>query len=69
VIWTNEYTVEKSKNSKQQCIFRQPAEKGLADCLHPKGKYKGISLMIWGCFGGKTKGPLAPITQNINKTM
>jgi len=24
--------------------------------------------MVWGCFWGKRKGPLVPITQNINKT-
>ena len=24
--------------------------------------------MVWGCFRGKKKGPLVPITQNINKT-
>ena len=24
--------------------------------------------MVWGCFWGKKKGPLVPITQNINKT-
>ena len=40
----------------------------MADCIHPKEKDKGISLMVWGCFWGKRKGPLVPITQNINKT-
>jgi len=27
-----------------------------------------LSTMVWGCFWGKRKGPLVPITQNINKT-
>ena len=39
----------------------------MADCVHPKEKDKGISLMVWGCFWGKRKSPLVPITQTINK--
>jgi len=43
-------------------IFREPGEKWLADCIQPKEKDKGIWLMVWGCFWGKGKGPLVPIT-------
>jgi len=67
VIWRDECSVEKSKDSKQQWVFREPGEKWLADCIHPKEKDKGISLMVCGCFWGKRKGPLVPITQTINK--
>jgi len=68
VIWSDECSVGKSKDSRQQWVFRKPGEKWLADCIWPKEKDKGISLMVWGCFWGKRKGPLVPITQNINKT-
>ena len=60
--------MEKSKDPRQQWVFREPGEQWLADCVHPKEKDQGISLMIWGCFWGKRKGPLVPITQTINKT-
>jgi len=61
--------VEKSKDLRQQWVFREPGEKWLNECVHPKEKNKGISLMIWGCFWGKKKGPLLLITQgNTTKT-
>ena len=69
VIWSDECIVEKSKDSRQQWVFREPGEKSLADCIHPKENDKSISLMVWGCFWGMRKCPLVPITQNINKTM
>jgi len=62
VIWSDECSVEKSKDQRQQWVFRKPGEKWLNDCVHPKEKNKGISLMVWGCFWGKKKGPLVPIT-------
>jgi len=68
VIWSDECSVEKSKDSRQQQALREPGEQWLAHCIHPKEKDKGISLMVWGSFWGKRKGPLVPITQNINKT-
>jgi len=69
VIWSDECSVEKSKDPREQWVFREPGEKWLNDCVHPKEKNKGISLMVWGCFWGKKKGPLVPITQgNITKT-
>ena len=60
--------MEKFKYPRHQWDFREPSEKWFADCIHPKEKDKGISLMVWDCFWGKRKGPLVPITQNINKT-
>jgi len=69
VIWIDECSVEKFKDSRQQWVFRGPGEKCLNDCMHPKEKNKGISLMVWGCFWGKKKRPLVPITYgNITKT-
>ena len=68
VIWSDESSVEKSKDPRQHWVFREPGEKWLADCSQPKEKDKVISLIVWGCFWGKRKGPLVPIPQNINKT-
>ena len=59
--------MEKSKDPRQYWVFREPSKKWLADCIHPKEKNKGISLMVCECFWGKRKGPLVSITQNINK--
>jgi len=47
--------VKKPKNRGQQWVFREPSEKWLADCIHPKEKDKGISLMVWAAFGAKEK--------------
>ena len=68
VIWSDECSVDKSKDPRQQWVFREPGEKWLADCIHRKEKDKRISLMVWGCFWGQRRGPLVCITQNINKT-
>ena len=62
VIWSDECSVEKSKDPRQQWVFREPGEQWLADCVHPKEKDKGISLVVWGYFWGKRKGSLVPIT-------
>jgi len=50
VIWSNECIVEKSKYPRHQWVFREPGDQWFADCIHPKEKDKGISLMICGCF-------------------
>ena len=68
VIWSNGCSMEKSKHPRQHWVFREPGELWLADCVHPKEKNKGISLIVVGCFWGKRKDSLLPITQNINKT-
>lgn len=65
VIWSDECNVEKSKDPRQIWVFREPWEKWLADCVHPKPKDRGISLMVWGCFHGRTKGPLVPIPESV----
>jgi len=44
--------MEKSKNPRQEWVFREPGEKWLADCIQPKEKDKGISLMGLGLLLG-----------------
>jgi len=46
VIWSDECSVEKYTDPRQHWVFRKPSEKWLADCIHPKEKDKGISLMV-----------------------
>jgi len=52
VIWSGECIVDKSNSGWQIWVFRQPPEKWLKDCIAPKWKGKGISVMVWGCFWG-----------------
>lgn len=52
LIWSDGYSVEKSKDARQIWVFREPWEKWIADCVHPKPKQRGISLMVWGWFHG-----------------
>ena len=48
VIWSDECSLKKSKNPKLWWVFRESGEQWLADCVYPKEKEKGISLMVWG---------------------
>ena len=68
VILSDKCSVEKSKDPRQHRVFREPGEKWLADCIHPKEKDKRVSLIVCWCFWGKRQGHLLPITQIINKT-
>lgn len=65
VIWSDECAVERSKDPRQIWVFREPDEKWLADCIYPKPKDRGISLMVWGCFYGRNKGPLVPVPESM----
>ena len=38
--------MEKSKARRQLWFFREPRKQWLVNCVHPKEKDKGISLMI-----------------------
>jgi len=60
--------VEKSRDPRQICVFRESGERWHTECIHLKEKNKDIALMVWGCFWSKTRGPLVPITRTINKT-
>jgi hypothetical protein len=46
IIWSEEFAVEISQDLRQIWVFREPNEKWLANCIHPKSKYQCISLMI-----------------------
>ena len=40
----------------QVWVFRTPSEKWKPECIVPKEKAKGFSMMVWGCFGGGDHG-------------
>lgn len=61
VIWSNEGSVEKFKNLMKDLVFGERSEKWLVDCIYLGKIDKGISLMVWGCFWRKRKGPLVSI--------
>jgi transposase len=67
VIWSDECSVEKSDDARQVWVFRTPTEKWKTECIAPKKKGKGVSLMVWGCFWGKNRGTFCPlIVKSVN---
>ena len=61
VIFSDECSVEKSKDPRGIWVFRTPPEKYHKDCIHGVTKGPGVKLMVWGCIWGCNKGPLIPI--------
>lgn len=61
VIFSDECSVEKSKDPRGVWVFRTPSEKYHKDCIYGVTKGPGIKLMVWGCIWGRNKGPLIPI--------
>jgi transposase len=61
VVWSDECSVEKSRDPRQVWVFRTPPEKWYKDCVNPRPKGKGISLMVWGCFYGRHRGTFCPL--------
>ena len=64
VIWSNECAVERGHNSRQKWVFRRRDEKWLPECVQPITKGKGVSLMVWCCFGGGIGVPLCHLSSN-----
>jgi transposase len=70
VIWSDECSVERSASGRQTWVFRTPQEKWYRDCICPKAKGKGVSLMVWGCFWGSHRGTFAPlVVKSVNATI
>lgn len=61
VIFSDECSVEKSKDPRGIWVFRTPAEKYDKDCIQGVTKGPGVKLMVWACIWGRNKGPLIPI--------
>lgn len=61
VIWSDECSIEKSATRTQTWVWRLPSEKWDKDCIAPKKKGNGTSLMVWGYFGGNQRGTLVPL--------
>ena len=60
-IWSDECSVEKAAYACQIWVFRTPEEKWDKDYIHAVKKGQGTSLMVWGCFWGKTHGTFVPL--------
>ena len=60
VIWSDGCLVEKPDDAHQVWVFRTPSEKWKTECIAPKKKGKGVSVMVWGCFWGKHRGAFCP---------
>jgi len=51
VIWSDNCSVEKSRDSRQYWVFREPSERWLADCIHPKENGKEFCLRYGSALG------------------
>jgi transposase len=63
IIFSDEASVEIGKKSRQIRVWRYPGERFKNNCLTPTFKSGRKSLMVWGCFAGKLKGPLVFIDE------
>jgi len=58
VVWSDETAVTQSDSQVRRWVFRLPTEKLHKDCVQGTRKGPSIKVMAWGCFYGRTKGPL-----------
>lgn len=58
VWWSDECGLRKGQGAEQVWVFRMPGEKWHEDCIAPKAKGGGVSIMVWACFAGRRKGPI-----------
>jgi len=59
--------VKHCSDLQQICVFGEPPHNWLEECIHPKANSKDISVMVWGSFLGKHKGPLVFLDHSIMK--
>jgi hypothetical protein len=57
-IWSDECSVELRAEQKREWVFRTPSQKWDKDFIQPYKKGKGLSLMVWGAFGGGQRSEL-----------
>lgn len=68
VLFSDECSLEKSKDPRTDGVFCTPQEKYLKECIHGVTKGPGIKLMVWSCIWGLNKGPLIPIfAKSVNR--
>ena len=61
VIWSDEYSVEKSKDPRTVWVFRTAYEKRDKECIKTYEKGGEVKLMVWGCFWGTYWGTFVPL--------
>jgi hypothetical protein len=64
VIFSDESSVEIGKQSRQIRVWQNTGERFNTECLAPTFKSGRKSVMVWGCFIGRTKGPLIFCDEN-----
>jgi len=68
VIWSDEYSVEKSKDPRTVWVFCTPYEKWDKEYIQTYEKGPGVKLMVWGCFWGRYRGTFVPlIVHSVNR--
>src|SRR5205807_2709617 len=61
MVWSDECSVEKSKDPCTVWGFWTPYEKWEKDCIQTYEKGPGVKLMVWGCFWGPYRGTFVPL--------
>lgn len=61
VIWSDECSVEKSKDPRIVWVFRTPFEKWDKECIQTYEKGGEVKLMVWGCFWDPYRGTFVPL--------
>jgi len=61
VIWSDECSVEKSKNPRRVWVFRTAYEKWDKECIQTYEKGGEVKMMVWGCFWGPYRGTIVPL--------
>ena len=61
VIWSDECSVERSKDPWFWWVFQSASECYYPDCVKGQRSVPDVKLMVWACFYWDTLGPLVPI--------
>lgn len=67
VLWTDESKFEIFGSKKRTYVRRKPGERMMNQCVVPKVKHGGGSVMVWGCFGNNKVGDLFKINGILRK--
>ena len=62
VVWSDEYSVEKTNDPRTVWVVRNLYEKWEKDCIAPYHKGPDVNVMVGPVSGAETRGPLFPLS-------
>lgn len=68
VCWSDESSISRYADSGRTHVTRSTSEKFDKDCVMEEGTSERISVMVWGCFAGRNRGPLHMFTGTTRAT-